>query len=199
MPRDCFYPVGVLFKGPHVCFLTRKQIPNGTKIFPSTLRTKMRKGRGKLPSPILRCPYTQVSPFPLTVPQPKGHGSSWIWWAERKENQVVQLISPLLSPPIGPSHQPSLTPTSQLAPASAPFPQTSCEAPPSVPASHHTVSSASPVSQPPGRDQSTGLEARLFWVQITNLLFCGCMTLSKLISLSLGFLMCKIRMITPTL
>lgn len=40
---------------------------------------------------------------------------------------------------------------------------------------------------------------QLFRVQITNLPFCGCMTLGKLISLSLSFLMCKIRIITPTL
>lgn len=115
---------------------------------------------------------------------------------------MIQLISPLLSPPIGPSRQPTHTPTSQLAPASTPSPQTSFEAPPSVPASHHTVSSASPASQPPGRDQSAEVkhraEARLFWVQITNLLFCGCMTLGKLMSLSLNFFMCNIRIITPT-
>lgn len=67
-------------------------------------------------------------------------------------------ISPAQSLPIVPFHQLAQTPTFLLAPASAPSPPISFEAPPSVPASHHTVSSASPISLPPRNDWRVGDE-----------------------------------------
>lgn len=153
MPQDCSYQVGRPQRGP--CCVTPK-VHKGLSFYSSP------EIGGELPPRIRRSlhPSPDVS-LSLDCPSARNGWNFGNWWARGggvEGGRLVALKSPARSPPSAPSRQPAPTPAARRAPASPPSPRTSCEAPLSAPASHHTVSSASPVSRPPGRDQSTRVE-----------------------------------------